>query len=410
MTNSQDFSVPSDTLLGQHLQTARKAARLTQQEAADHLGVARTTIVAMEKGERKVQPEELLALAGKYKVSMHDLLRQRPPSGGLDVQFKAYFKKRGMADPSVGDRLEQAAALLQRNAENYLELEEKLESPLPKNYPREYDISGLPVEVAADEIADAERRRLGLGEGPLGNLREVLETEVGLRIFALELDSRVSGLFGFTDELGGCIALNSRHPPERQRMSLAHEYAHFLTARMRPDVQVYRHAGRVPETEKFAEAFARRLLMPAKSVTRHLRNHIKQHGKPRVADLVYLSAYFRVSFEAYVRRLEELTLLPPGSYDRLQFENFKPREAQKLAGVTDEIPEGQFSRRYILLALECLERGLITEGQAARYLEADRLGVRDLQEQYTRQSGLVENGELGWMSWQMDVDVNVRSR
>lgn len=195
MTNTQDFNVPSD-LLGQHLQTARKAARLTQQEAADHLGVARTTIVAMEKGERKVQPEELIALAEKYKVSMHDLLRQRPPSGGLDVQFKAYFKKRGMADPSVGDRLEQAAALLQRNAENYLELEEKLESPLPKNYPQEYDISGLPVEIAADEVADAERRRIGLGEGPLGNLREVLETEVGLRIFALELDSRVSGLFG----------------------------------------------------------------------------------------------------------------------------------------------------------------------------------------------------------------------
>jgi Zn-dependent peptidase ImmA (M78 family)/DNA-binding XRE family transcriptional regulator len=407
---TKNFSVPSDVALGRQLQVARKAAGLTQQEAADHLGVARTTVVAMEQGERKVQPDELVTLADKYGASLHDLLRKRPSTGGLDMQFKAYFKQRGMANPDIEDRLEQAAALLQQSAENYLELEEKLGSPLPQNFPQEYSIEGLPIEIAADEIADAERRRLGLGDGPLGNLREVLETEVGLRIFALKLDSRVSGLFGYTEELGGCIALNSKHPPERQRMSLAHEYAHFLTARLRPDVQVYRHVGRVPASEKFAEAFARRLLMPARSVTRHLRNHIKQHGKPKVADLVHLSAYFRVSFEAYVRRLEELGSLPAGTYDRLQFENFKPREAQKLAGITEEVPEGCFSKRYTLLALEAFERGLITEGQAARYLATDRLGVRELQEQYTRQVGLGENGEPDWMSWQMDVDVAVRSR
>lgn len=409
-SRAANLNIQDDVTLGQRLQTARKAVRLTQQDAADLLGVARTTVVAIEKGERKTQPEELMALAEKYGLSLHDLLRQRPPTGGLDVQFKAYFKKRGMADPTIGDRLDQAAALLQQSAENYLELEEKLQSPLPRSYPTEYDLSGLAAEAAADEVAEAERRRLGLGDGPLGNLREVLETEVGLRIFALELDSRVSGLFGYTDELGGCIALNSKHPPERQRMSLAHEYAHFLTARGRPDVQVYRHAGRVPETERFAEAFARRLLMPSRSMIRHLRNHMRQHGKPKVADLVSLSAYFQVSFEAYVRRLEELTLLPGGTYDRLQFENFKPREAQKLAGITEEIPEGRFPKRYTLLALEALERGLITEGQAARYLATDRLSLRELQEQFTRQIGLGEDGEPDWMSWQMDVDVSVRSR
>ena len=409
MTNP-NRSAQDDVSLGQRLQTARKAVRLTQQEAADFLGVARTTIVAIEKGERKVQPEELIALAEKYNLSLNDLLRQRPVTGGLDVQFKAYFKKRGMADPTTQDRLEQAAALLQQSAENYLELEEKLQSPLPRNYPSEYDVGGLAVDAAADEVAEAERRRLGLGDGPLGNLRDVLETEVGLRIFALELDSRVSGLFGYTEELGGCIALNSKHPPERQRMSLAHEYAHFLTARGRPDVQVFRHAGRVSESERFAETFARRLLMPSRSVKRHLLNHMRQHGQPKVADLVHLSAYFRVSFEAYVRRLEELALIAPGTYDRLQFENFKPREAQKIAGITEEVPEGRFPRRYTLLALEALERGLITEGQAARYLTTDRLNLRDLQEQFTRQVGLGDDGEPDWMTWQMDVDVTVRAR
>ena len=38
--------------LGQRLQEARKARGFTQQQIADKLGVARTTLIAIEKGER----------------------------------------------------------------------------------------------------------------------------------------------------------------------------------------------------------------------------------------------------------------------------------------------------------------------------------------------------------------------
>ena len=145
------------TALGARLQTARKAARRTQQEAADALGVARTTLVAIEKGQRRVTPEELVTLAKLYEVNLHDLLRRRTPAGRLDVQFKAYFRGRGRANPEEGNRLEQAAALLQGYAENYLDLEDMLETPLPRNSPREYNVRGLGVEEAADEVAEAER-------------------------------------------------------------------------------------------------------------------------------------------------------------------------------------------------------------------------------------------------------------
>src|SRR5207244_2264183 len=101
-------------------------------------------------------------------------------------------------------------------------------SALPRNYPLPYDISGRdPVEVA-EEIAALERNRLGLGDGPVPHLRDLLETDVGLRIFSLDLPSRVAGLFIFTDELGGCVALQRKHPPGRRLWTLCHEYAHFL--------------------------------------------------------------------------------------------------------------------------------------------------------------------------------------
>ena len=49
--------------IGQRLRDGRKARGLTQQDAADHLGVARTTITAIEQGQRRIQPAELIDLA-----------------------------------------------------------------------------------------------------------------------------------------------------------------------------------------------------------------------------------------------------------------------------------------------------------------------------------------------------------
>src|ERR1700757_353504 len=55
--------------LGERLRAARSGANLTQEAAAAMLGMARTTLVAIEKGQRPVKPKELLALARLYGVS-----------------------------------------------------------------------------------------------------------------------------------------------------------------------------------------------------------------------------------------------------------------------------------------------------------------------------------------------------
>lgn len=58
--------------LGGRLLEAKRARGLTQQDVTEHLGVARTTVVAMENGERVVQPNELVALAKLYGRSLHE--------------------------------------------------------------------------------------------------------------------------------------------------------------------------------------------------------------------------------------------------------------------------------------------------------------------------------------------------
>src|SRR5260370_13488628 len=61
--------------LGQRLAEARKARGLTQEEAAQHLGCSRPTLIAIEKGERRAKPAELVNLAAFYGRPVHELLR-----------------------------------------------------------------------------------------------------------------------------------------------------------------------------------------------------------------------------------------------------------------------------------------------------------------------------------------------
>ncbi len=74
--------------VGERLRVARSATGFTQEHAAENLGIARTTLVAIERGDRQPRPEELVALAKLYGVGVHSLLR--PSAVRVDIvgQFR----------------------------------------------------------------------------------------------------------------------------------------------------------------------------------------------------------------------------------------------------------------------------------------------------------------------------------
>lgn len=191
--------------------------------------------------------------------------------------------------------------------------------PLTRTYPPQYPLEGVAPEEAAEDVASAEWNRLGLGDGPILSLRETLENNIGLRVFYVSLPSRLSGLFAYTDELGGCVAVNARHPEERRRWSVAHEYAHSLTSRFRSEVSIIAMYDRVPVAERFADAFARSFLMPAAGLRRRFNEVARlAAGKVTAAEVSRVAHYYFVSVEAMILRLEELRLLPRGTWDRLR--------------------------------------------------------------------------------------------
>ena len=355
--------------LGQRLRDGRAAKGLTQQDAADHLGVARTTITAIEKGQRRIRAVELVDLAAHYGRSVGEFLRQSEPLPAFVVQLRAALALHRSAEPELRPHI----AEFQRLCEDYLELEHVLGAPLSSRYPSPYEMSRTPPEDFAEDVATSERNRLGLGDGPLLNLREVLESDVGLRIFYMDLPSLVAGMFAYTDDLGGCIAVNRRHPEERRRMSLAHDYGHFLTARYVSGVSLLGQYHRHPTRERFADAFAWAFLMPATGLRRRYHElHRSRDGRVTPADLCNLAHYYFTSLEALTRRLEGLRLVRLGTWDRLQNRGFRVREAQAILQLPQHrVSDSALPTRYLYLATEAFERGDLSEGQYARFLRAD---------------------------------------
>ncbi|MGH9695186.1 MAG: helix-turn-helix domain-containing protein, partial [Bryobacteraceae bacterium] len=231
--------------LGARLREARRAAGLTQETVADDLGVARTTLLAIEKGERRVQPPELVRLANLYRRSVNELLRPGKAVSPFAVQLRATL----IGDDAIANALQQPTSAFQQLCEDYSELERLSGAPLQENYPPERTFAGTPPEAAGDDLAVRERLRLGLGDGPIPNLRLMLEQDVGLRVFYLDLPSDIAAMFSYDPEVGACVAVNARHPYERRRLSLAHEYAHFLTSRYRAEVTLLRPYRRRPDHE-----------------------------------------------------------------------------------------------------------------------------------------------------------------
>lgn len=363
--------------LGSELQQARKRLGLTQEAAAQFINVARTTLTAIEKGERRITPGELTKLAEAYGRSVSDFVRPRPQLTPLSIQFRSSQQFTAEDDA----RIQESISQLEELCRNYLELEQIVGDILPRNYPPVYNYKGRETEQAAEGLAIAERLRLGLGDGPVPNLRDLLEQSAGLRIFYLPLQPspRLSEIYFFEPELGGCLAINSHHPEGRRRWSLAHGYAHFLADRYKARVSFEDHYQRVPESERFADAFARYFLMPTNGLTQRFNALYQAKGRITPADLIELAFHYNVSFQALIYRLQDMRLIPSGTWERFQERPFSVAGAQKQLGLQRmKERDDVFPLRYKELALHAYREGMITEGRLAEFLQTDLLEARSM--------------------------------
>ncbi|MBJ6126885.1 XRE family transcriptional regulator [Microvirga splendida] len=366
----------TDSEIGERLRLAREGVRLTQKQAADVIGAARTTIVAIEQGKRRIQIDELQKLATSYRTSANAILRRE----AIHLDMVPRFRK---LDDSNDDDVERATRLLNDLVSAEVELENALGVSRARNYPPERPI--LPGEVRTQAEQDAQELRdwLGLGPGPITDIVSILDLQLGIRVYVRPLQGKVSGLFSYDEAVGACILLNANHPYERLAQTGAHELAHVVSTRRQPEV-LTEDERFMSREERYANIFQRNFITPARAVRQRFAEITAGQSHLTRRHVILLSHTFGVSREAMVRRLEELTLAREGTWDWFQG-NGGITDAQ-VREVLGDMPRPDISvasrglvpPRLALLAREAWKKELYSEGQLARLLHLDRHGIREV--------------------------------
>jgi hypothetical protein len=186
-------------------------------------------------------------------------------------------------------------------------------------------------------------------------------------------------MYAYASELGCCILVNRKHPPERRRVSMLHEYGHLIVNRYSPGIDYLSSTGRKPANERFAEAFALSFLMPESSLRQRFHDILTTTQDFQVADLCRLCHFYFVSVEAMTLRLEQLGLIPRGTWQNMKESKFAPRQAAELLGLqpqpTSDYP---FPDRYMFLAVHAYEKGEIGDTDLAYYLRSDVITAREI--------------------------------
>ena len=403
LVNPPDAGTLSRPVIAERLREARRARGLSQEQVAAALGVSRPTLVNVEQGRRAPRPEEIVTLARLYGRRVHELTRASRPVLSVTARFRS-------AGGAVDDDTAAAVDELQRLADDVVALEESLDTSTSRRYPEPYDTDGLPLDLAAQQVAETERQRLDLGGGPLLRLRQVLEDDVGLRVFAVTLAPEVAGLFTVAEPAGACVTVNAAHLHERQRWTLAHEYAHFLTTRTSAEVTRL-HLGRASRGERLADAFAAHFLMPATGVTRRFQNLRRSRGRFTTAELLQMAATYEVSAEAMAHRLKGLRLVGSGWWDRLKGRGLRVDQARAVVGLPALSRDTQvMPTRVQCLAVEAHLDDQLSEGQLASLLRLDRLAARRLVVALSSSFDVDSRGDRAETLWSRGAEAHVTVR
>ena len=352
--------------IGDRLRKARQVAGVTQARAAGALSVSRPTLIAIEKGTRRAKPDEIESLVNCYGTSVNLLLAHEVPQLDLNVRFRSSGEQPGGAARAI--------ALLHKLASAMVALERLLGITLrPTPLPDPVVVVG-PIRQQAEDAALITRQRLGIGVTPVTDIFSLLEGELGFRIFVRKVASQLSGVFGYDSAVGRCILVNADRSRVRQSLTAVLALGHFLA---NPDAGCVVGDDQHESTDegRFATAFAHAFLMPATGIRRRFHELVESNVVFTPRHLVYMARSFDVSTEAMCRRLEDLELLPDGTFesltDRGGFQT-SPIAAQQAERRTRH-PHGM---RLAQLAASALNRGLLSEGQVSRMLDLDRIDVR----------------------------------
>ena len=284
-------------LLGQRLSEARDLAGMTQESVARAVGLDRSAIVLLEKGQRNLKVPELVQIA---KVL------GRPLSYFVEPPIPAAVSRRS-APHSAHDSTRALDVELEQFATDTRGLlAQGLISPSDRT-----EGTRVPrTHQEAESFAAGLRRQVGLDSDPIVDLGRTCES-FGLYSLAAS--------FGTTGPDGGCVevataggvvgvaVLNGDARSGRRRMTLAHELGHWLFG------DAYDTQASL-QSEQMINSFAIHFLAPRPGVTRVWK---ERQDWPLRDRALAVGVAFRLSWSAAISQLCNIDLISHDEMDRL---------------------------------------------------------------------------------------------
>ncbi len=295
-----------EKFIGTKLCKAREALGYSQASFSRALGISSEYVSLLESGKRTPSFPMLQRIASFLNRDIAYFFREKPvPPDTFTLLFRA---------EAVDDRARQELQKFRRYCDDYLRFETVTG--------RRLGLAPLyGPSITPDEMADEERRRLGLGDEPIRDIFALLEAN-GCRVLRLPMpeDSKVSGVFIYLEQKEAAFTLvNSGQSLGRQAFSAAHEYGHYLKDRNEgpvidnPDVFIDEYVELYHPREQFAQMFAARFLMPPSKVRQIIEKDFRSQ-RLTFDQALYLKRYFGVSTQAMLRTLRNM-----GYVSRAQF-------------------------------------------------------------------------------------------
>jgi Zn-dependent peptidase ImmA (M78 family)/DNA-binding XRE family transcriptional regulator len=296
--------------LGKSLKEARQNCGVTQEEAASAIGVPRTAIVHIEAGNRSLSTLELAELAKLYRRPVAEFFAEDKGEDDVVVALRLSSECKDL------DAIEREVLRCVQICKEGYQLESILERK-PRLGPPAYDVP-LPKNYAqaveqGEEVAEAERRRVGMGNAPIPDMADLISSQ-GIWASGVELPDEISGLFLHQRSIGLVVLVHFGHKKGRKRFSYAHEYGHALMDRKRSlTITSIKHSHEL--MEKRANAFAASFLMPKAGVEEFLSSVNKGSSTRKmfhvydVATETEIEAERRVSARSQEITFREVALL-----------------------------------------------------------------------------------------------------
>lgn len=398
--------------LSTRLRKARDTRGISQQVAAEFIGLPRTAITQIEGGNRSISTLELTQLAKLYRYPISYFLDEASDDEE-DISAILY-----RAAPNLNKAAQQQIYHYVDLCKEGINLEKILDFESNSNLPKySFGIPRNKGEAVAQgmNVAEQERKRLSIGMGSIADITSLISNQ-GIWACSADLPDDISGLFLNNQKTGLIILVNANHVISRKRFSYAHEYAHALFDRDE-NVRISNAANHTEFIEVRANAFAAAFLMPADGVNEVLRSlnkgkssrqdqvifDVSANSKMSIEsrsipysqnitfqDVAIIAHHFVVSYQAVVYRLRSLNFISQQECEQLiakyqtgkhyfsSLNLFSDLDLEKKE--SKELWDRELRTELAYLAIEAFRREEISRGRIIELGDAIGVGGKNLYE------------------------------